>query len=53
MAGASEENIQDVKTLAQFILQWSKFLKASDYDFDTFKKEATEAHQFIASKMGG
>ena len=53
LAGASEENIEDVKELAGFVTMWSKFLKGINYDFDKFKEESTEAHQFIASKMGG
>jgi hypothetical protein len=53
LAGASEENIEDVKELAGFVAIWSKFLKEINYDFDKFKEEATAAHQFIASKMGG
>jgi hypothetical protein len=53
LAGASDENIEDVKKLAEFVSQWSEFLKGINYDFEAWKKECTEAHQFIASKMGG
>jgi hypothetical protein len=51
LAGASDENIEDVKTLAGFVSQWSQYLKAINYDLDKFKKESTAAHQFIANKM--
>ena len=53
MAGASGENIEDVKTLAEFTTQWSKFLYAINYDLGKFTEEVTAAHQFLASKMGG
>ncbi len=53
MAGASDENIEDVKTIAEFVKQWSKFLYGINYDLDKFKEEVTAAHQFIADKRGG
>ena len=53
LAGASEENIQDVKKLSEFSAQWSQFLEGINYDFKQWKEEATAAHQFIAGKMGG
>jgi hypothetical protein len=53
LAGATDQNIEDVKKLAEFSGQFRTFLKSVDYDFDTWKKEVTAAHQFIAKKMGG
>jgi hypothetical protein len=53
LAGASQQNIEDVKTLGEFILQMSKFFQQINYDFDQFKREVTRAHQFMAKKMGG
>ena len=53
LAGATDQNLEDVKTLAEFSAQFRAFLKSVFYDFDTWKKEVTAAHQFIAKKMGG
>ena len=53
LAGATEENIQDIKEISDFVATWSKFLKGINYDLNKFKEESTEAHQFIANKMGG
>jgi hypothetical protein len=53
LAGASEQNIEDVKTIGELILQMSKFFHQINYDFGRFKEEVTKAHQFIGKKMGG
>jgi len=53
LAGASEENIEEVKKMPEFISMMKQFLYEINYDFDKFKEEATEIHQFMASKMGG
>ena len=53
LAGASDENIEDVKTLAEFTMQWSKFLYEIKYDLGKFKEEVAAAREFLASKMGG
>jgi hypothetical protein len=53
LAGASEENIEEIKKMSEFMSMMKKFLYEINYDFDKFKEEATEIHQFMASKMGG
>jgi hypothetical protein len=53
LAGATDENIEDVKQLAELSSGYAKFLKEIEYDFDKWKEEVTAAHEFIASKMGG
>ena len=53
LAGASEENIEEIKKMPEFISMFKQFLYEINYDFDKFKEEATEIHQFMASKMGG
>jgi hypothetical protein len=53
MAGATDQNLEDVKQLAELSAGYAKFLKEINYDFDQWKEEVTAAHQFIASKMGG
>lgn len=51
MAGATDENLEDVKKLADLSAGYAKFLQGINYDFNQWKDEVTAAHNFIASKM--
>jgi hypothetical protein len=51
MAGATDENIEDVKKLAELSAGYAKFLKGINYDFNQWKEEVTAAHEFIKSNM--
>ena len=53
MAGATDENIEDARKIAELSVGYAKFLKEIDYDFDKWKEWATATHEFLASKMGG
>jgi hypothetical protein len=51
MAGATDENLGDVKQLADLSAGYAQFLKGINYDFNEWKKWVTDAHAFIASNM--
>jgi hypothetical protein len=51
MAGATDENLEDVKKLAELSAGYAKFLKGINYDFNEWKKWVTDAHEFVKSNM--
>lgn len=50
--GATEEELQELTTLASITARWSTMIHAQEYDMDTFVEESERIGKFLQGKTG-
>jgi len=49
-AGATEDNLKDVKLLAEHVTEWADFFRTANYDLEKMKERVAASHDHMTDK---